>query len=154
MLFKRETVSRLKSNPDYAPYCEKLLSAGKLTATRGKKETTDHPPIYPTAGVSQGDLSPADYKLYNLIARRFLATLSGPATMSGTKITLDVSGQDFIAKGDILANPGFREIYPFGLKKDEQLPELSVGDTISFNGARCVEKETEPPARYSQGKLS
>lgn len=148
-----ETVSKLKKNPDYAPYCDKLLAAGKLTATRGKKETTDHPPIYPTAGVKPGDLAPADYKLYNIIARRFLATLSGPATILGTKITLDVNGQEFVAKGDILDKPGFREIYPFGLKKDEQLPPLKVGDTISVNGSRCTEKETEPPARYSQGRL-
>ena len=148
-----ETVSKLKKNSDYAPYCEKLLAQGKLTATRGKKETTDHPPIYPTAGVNPGELAPADYKLYNLIARRFLATLSGPATMLGTKISLDVNGQEFVAKGDILDKPGFREIYPFGLKKDEQLPDMKVGDTISFNGARCTEKETEPPARYSQGRL-
>lgn len=148
-----ETVSKLKKNPDYAPYCEKLLAAGKLTATRGKKETTDHPPIYPTAGVTPGDLAPADYKLYNIIARRFLATLSGPATILGTKITLDVNGQEFVAKGDILDKPGFREIYPFGLKKDEQLPDLAVGDTICVNGSRCTEKETEPPARYSQGRL-
>ena len=148
-----ETVNKLKKNPDYAPYCDKLLAAGKLTATRGKKETTDHPPIYPTAGVKPGDLAPADYKLYNIIARRFLATLSGPATILGTKITLDVNGQEFVAKGDILDKPGFREIYPFGLKKDEQLPPLKVGDTISVNGSRCTEKETEPPARYSQGRL-
>lgn len=148
-----ETVKKLESNPEYAPYCKKLLSAGKLTATRGKKETTDHPPIYPTAGVKPSDLSPADYKLYNLIARRFLATLSGPATILGTKLSLDVNGQEFVAKGDILETPGFREIYPFGLKKDEQLPELNVGDSICLNGSRCTEKETEPPARYSQGRL-
>ena len=47
-------------------------------------------------------MSAADYKLYNLIARRFLATLSGPATVEGTKVTLDVAGEPFVAKGDVL----------------------------------------------------
>ena len=98
-------------------------------------------------------MSAADYKLYNLIARRFLATLSGPATVEGTKVTLDVAGEPFVAKGDVLAEPGFRAIYPYGLKKDEQLPALSEGATIAFNGATCTKKQTEPPARYSQGKL-
>lgn len=148
-----ESVKKISANPAYTAYCNKLLKSGPLKATRGKKETTDHPPIYPTAAATNNDLAPADYKLYNLIARRFLATLSDAAVIQGTKITLDVNNQEFIAKGDILSKSGFREIYPYGLKKDEQLPELNVNDTISFNGARCTKKQTEPPARYSQGRL-
>lgn len=41
------TVRMLAGNPAYAPYANKLLASGKLTATRGKTETTDHPPIRP-----------------------------------------------------------------------------------------------------------
>ena len=148
-----ETVRAISGNPAYAPYCKELLAKGKLTATRGKKETTDHPPIYPTAKATPDDLAPADYKLYNLVARRFLATLSEAAVVEGTKVTLDVNGELFVAKGDVLVKPGFRAIYPYGLKKDEQLPALSEGARIAFNGAACAKKQTEPPARYSQGKL-
>ncbi len=68
-------------------------------------------------------------------------------------MTLDVNGEPFVAKGDVLVKPGFRAIYPYGLKKDEQLPALAEGETIAFNGATCTKKQTEPPARYSQGKL-
>ena len=148
-----ETVKKISGNPAYAPYCKKLLAQGSLKATRGKKETTDHPPIYPTAAATPDDLPAAEYKLYNLIARRFLATLSGPALVEGTKYTLKVNEEAFNAKGDVLVQPGFREIYPYGLKKDEQLPQLNEGDVIPFLGAECTKKQTEPPARYSQGKL-
>ena len=148
-----EVVSTISANPVYSPYCKKLLAKGKLTATRGKKETTDHPPIYPTAAATPDSLAPADYKIYNLIARRFLATLSGPAVVEGTKVLLDVQGETFVAKGDVVVTPGFREIYPYGMKKDEQLPALSQGQSVAFNGATCEQKQTEPPARYSQGKL-
>ena len=148
-----ETVRAISGNPAYAPYCKELLAKGELKATRGKKETTDHPPIYPTAKATPDDLAPADYKLYNLIARRFLATLSEAAVVEGTKVSLDVNGEPFVAKGDVLSKPGFRAIYPYGLKKDEQLPALAEGETIAFNGAVCTKKQTEPPARYSQGKL-
>ena len=148
-----DVVKRISANPAYAPYCTKLLSGGPLRATRGKKETTDHPPIYPTAPATPDDLPAAEYKLYNLIARRFLATLSGPAVVEGTKVELDVAGELFVGRGDVLVSPGFREIYPYGLKKDEQLPALAEGQAIAFNGATCTKKQTEPPARYSQGKL-
>lgn len=148
-----EVVTELQKNPAYKPYCQKLLQAGELKATRGKKETTDHPPIYPTKAATPDDLPPAEFKLYNLVARRFLATLSGEATVEGTKVILDVNGQEFHAKGDVLVEPGYREIYPFGLKKDEQLPALKDNQTIAFNGAQCSKDQTKPPARYSQGRL-
>lgn len=148
-----EVVAMLEGNPAYRPYCQKLLAEGPLHATRGKKEETDHPPIYPTAAVTPDDLPAAEYKLYNLIARRFLATVSGPATIEGTKVALDVNAEPFAAKGDVLVEAGFRAIYPYGLKKDEQLPALEEGQTVDFLGADMQKKSTEPPARYSSGRL-
>ncbi len=146
-------VEMLEKNPAYAPYCQKLLKGGPIHATRGKKETTDHPPIYPTAAATPDDLGASEYKLYNLIARRFLATLSGAATIEGTKVMLDVNGEGFAAKGDVLLNKGYREIYPYGLKKDETLPPMEEGQRIAFNQATCTKDQTKPPARFSQGKL-
>ena len=149
----KDCVRTISKVPQYAPTCKTLLSHPKLTATRGKQETTDHPPIYPTGAADPEKLQPAAWKLYNLIARRFLATLMGPATIEGTKATFDVNGEPFQASGNVLANPGFRSIYPYGLKKDDQLPELHEGDVCDVEKMDLLAKQTEPPARYSQGKL-
>lgn len=146
-------VRTLSAVPPYRDVCKQLLAQPKLTATRGKQETTDHPPIYPTAAADPDRLEPAAWKLYNLIARRFLATLMGPATIDGTKVTLDVNGEPFSVTGSVLAKPGFRQIYPYGLKKDDQLPELAAGDVCDVTAMELQAKQTEPPARYSQGKL-
>ncbi|MCI1666321.1 MAG: DNA topoisomerase I [Atopobiaceae bacterium] len=147
------TVKTLSSVPQYSTTCRELLSSGPLHATRGKQETTDHPPIYPTGAADPDKLQPAAWKLYNLIARRFLATLMGQATIEGTKLTFDVSGEPFSASGDVLVDAGFRSIYPFGLKRDEQMPALSEGDAISVSDMSLEAKQTDPPARYSQGRL-
>lgn len=149
----KDCVRTISKVPQYAPTCKALLSQPKLTATRGKQETTDHPPIYPTGAADPEKLQPAAWKLYNLIARRFLATLMGPATIEGTKVTFDVNGEPFQASGNVLANPGFRSVYPYGLKKDDQLPELHEGDVCDVWKMDLLAKQTEPPARYSQGKL-
>ena len=154
-----EVVKTIAPNPAYTEYCNELLKKGKLTATRGNKEETDHPPIYPTAKATPDDLEPASWKLYNLVARRFLATLSEAAVVEGSKLTLEVPGdasekrEPFAVRGDITVKAGFRAIYPYGVKKDEQLPPLDEGDVVTFNGATCTKKQTEPPARYGQGKL-
>ena len=148
-----EVVTMLKGVPQYANYCDELLAARPLKATRGKQETTDHPPIYPTGVGDPDKLRPEEWKLYNLIARRFLATLSEQPVIEGTKVTLDAGGQTFAASGDVLVKPGYRAIYPYGSKKDEQLPALSVGQEVDLTSLDLEAKQTEPPARYSQGKL-
>ena len=148
-----EVVTMLKGVPQYANYCDELLAAQPLKATRGKQETTDHPPIDPTGVGDPDKLRPEEWKLYNLIARRFLATLSEQPVIEGTKVTLDAGGQTFAASGDVLVKPGYRAIYPYGSKKDEQLPALSVGQEVDLTSLDLEAKQTEPPARYSQGKL-
>jgi DNA topoisomerase-1 len=145
-------LTSLKDVAAYREHASRLL-AGQLKPTRGNKETTDHPPVHPTGPADPESLKPEEWKLYNLVARRFLATLSDAAVIEGTKVVVDVAGEPFVAKGDILVEPGYRAIYPYGLKKDEQLPALHEGDSVAFLGAELLEKQTEPPARYSQGKL-
>ncbi|MGB4593752.1 MAG: DNA topoisomerase I [Coriobacteriia bacterium] len=139
--------------PMYHEYASALLRKGSLTATRGAKETTDHPPIHPTGAADPESLKPEEWKLYNLVARRFMATLSESAVLEATKVTVDVNGEHFIARGDVVVTPGFRSIYPYGLKKDEHLPAVSQGDSVGFLGATSEEKQTQPPKRYTQGGL-
>ncbi len=147
-----ENVKMLAQNPIYEPYARKLL-ASPIKATRGKTETTDHPPIHPVRCASSDVLSAEEWKLYNLITRRFLATLSDPAQIEATKITLDVNGEEFVGKGDAVLDPGFREIYPYGAKKEDELPVVKDGEVLAFLDPELIKKQTEPPSRYSQGRL-
>lgn len=149
----RDCVRTLSTVPEYQKVCHGILSQERITATRGKQETTDHPPIYPTGAASRDKLEPAEWKLYNLIARRFLATLMGPSTSEATTFTFDIAGEPFKTTGSVLVKPGFRAIYPYGLKKDDQLPALREGDVCSVEEMSLDAKETEPPARYSQSRL-
>ena len=146
-------VNGLSSNvPALRPVTAKVL-AGPMKPTRGKTETTDHPPIHPTGQGDPETLDGGQKKLYMLIARRFLATLMGPATIENTKLAIDVAGEPFTASGDVLVDAGFREAYPYGLKRDEQLPALAEGDAVDVRDIALEAKQTEPPARYSQGRL-
>ena len=155
-----EVVRTLSRQSAYAPYCNELLSKGKLTATRGNKEETDHPPIYPTAKATPDDLPAAEYKLYNLVARRFLATLSEAATIEGTKVTLEVPGEGagarepFVARGDVTVKPGFRAIYPYGVKKDEQLPALSKASSWPSTAPRARRSRPSRPRATARASSS
>ncbi len=143
----------LDSVPTYHQHASKLLSKTQLTPTRGKKQTTDHPPIHPTLAADPERLKPEEFKIYNLVARRFMATLSDPAVLESTRVDLDVTGEPFVAKGDVTVTPGFRAIYRYGFRKEEELPPLEEGEQIRFFDPEMEKKQTQPPARYSQGRL-
>ena len=149
----REVLGQLKRVEGVGPYAEKLLSAGKLSPTRGKKETTDHPPIYPTGRATKGALRDDQWKIYQLVVRRFLATLSAPAKSLRTTVRLESGGEPLISGGTVVTQEGWLAVYPYGRKPDEEMPSLSEGQEVKVEAKNLLAKETQPPGRYGQGRL-
>jgi DNA topoisomerase-1 len=137
----------------YRSYVQMLRKKPTLHVTRGAKETTDHPPIHPTGAAVQSSMRPEEWKLYNLIARRFLATLSDAAIYEDTTLSIDIGGEPFAAKGAVLTVAGYRAIYPYGAKKEEALPKVGTGDTCAVDAVTLEARATKPPARYGEGGI-
>ncbi|RXE55943.1 DNA topoisomerase I [Methanoculleus taiwanensis] len=121
--------------------------------TRGKKETTDHPPIHPAGAATRQALAGDRWKIYELVVRRFLATLSPDATWATIKCTFDAGGEPYTATGGRLIDPGWRRVYPYSEAKENILPTFTVGERLPIHGIQLEEKQTQPPPRYSQSKL-
>jgi DNA topoisomerase-1 len=149
----REVLGNLKRVEGAGPYAEKLLASGKLSPTRGKKETTDHPPIYPTGYASKEALREDRWKIYQLVVRRFLATLSGPATTLRTTLRFDSGGEPLTTSGTVVTEEGWLGVYPYSRRQDEELPALNKGEVVEVVDADVLGKETQPPGRYGQGRL-
>jgi DNA topoisomerase I len=149
----REILGYLKRVEGAGPYAEKLLAGGKLSPTRGKKETTDHPPIYPTGYASRKALRDDRWKIYQLVVRRFLATLSGPAKTLRTTLRFESGGEPLTTSGTVVTEEGWLGVYFYGRRADEELPALEEGDEVEVVGAEVLSKETQPPGRYGQGRL-
>jgi len=131
----------------------RLAAQDRLTPTRGKKRTTDHPPIYPV-GVPAKELSGDQAKVYDLVVRRFLATLLPAAVVEGQRVDVRIGEEPFLARGSRVASPGFLEVYEkFAAKRDRPLPPLQPGDALEVRELRSESKETQPPSRYGQGPL-
>ncbi len=149
----REVLGELKRVEGVGPYAEKLLSSEKLSPTRGKKETTDHPPIYPTGYASKNALRDDQWKIYQLVVRRFLATLSAPAKTLRTTVRLESGGEPLVSGGTVVTQEGWLAVYPYGRRPDEEIPSLSEGQEVQVTGTELLSKETQPPGRYGQGRL-
>src|SRR5215210_6815123 len=88
----REVLGYLTRVEGVGRHAEKLLDQDELSPTRGKKETTDHPPIYPTGHATRDSMRDDQWRIYQLVVRRFLATLSAPAKTLRTTLHFDSGG--------------------------------------------------------------
>ena len=149
----KETISMfLKS--EFKEYASALLEKGKdLIPTKGKKETTDHPPIYPVTVAKRGDLNEDQWTIYELVVRRFFSTFADNVIWETIKILVDINGENFKATGSRMIEQGWRWFYPYSKIKDFILPDVKVGEKLTVEKVEMAEKETQPPSRYGQGRL-
>lgn len=131
----------------------RLQGERRATPTRGKKQTTDHPPIHPVAAATKGQLKGDRWKVYELVVRRFLATLAPDARIESSKAELEVRGETFKASGQKLLKAGWRSYYPYASLKEERLPALEEGEEVAVLAVEMTEGETQPPSRFKQGTL-
>lgn len=145
-------LQKLKDS-EFSKEAEELLNQESLHPSRGKRMTTDHPPIYPTGVASSKKMRGDKWKIYELVVRRFLATVAPAAVIENRTCVLDVSGERFQSKGQILLSEGWRKYYPYYKFNESILPELREGERVSVYSIHLEEDETKPPYRYNQGSL-
>jgi DNA topoisomerase-1 len=146
----REILNRLRKSP-YREFVERLLERPELEPSRGPIHTTDHPPIHPTA-------APAKHRegmrasVYDMIARRFLATLSAPSLSTITEVHLRLGDTEFLATGRAMVELGWREILPDD-RQVVELPALQQGENLTIREVRVLGDRTKPPPLHTQGTL-
>lgn len=138
---------------DFLSEVDELLKRKPLRASRGKKQTTDHPPIHPTQAVKKKDLNRTQWKIYELIVRRFFATLATDSISENTTIVLDIGEEPFETKAMRFIDLGWRKFFQYYTPKENLLPEMKKGDEIVVLDLELIEDQTKPPNRLGQGSL-
>ena len=104
-------------------------------------------------------LSSDEKKLFDVIARAYLAALMPDFRYRQTTATLDVRGFEFRASGRQPIDLGWRAAFPDWQSADEKgdeaqlLPALRNGETAQLQDPKIEHKETRPPPRYNEGTL-
>ncbi len=151
-LYLKGVLEKLKTS-DFKNEAEELLAQEQIRPSRGKVQTTDHPPIYPTEAATGKQLKGDHWKLYELVVRRFFATVAPPARSESILCHTSINEETFESKGYKLLFLGWRKYYPYFRYLEILLPDLKEGDEVNVLGTQMERRETQPPARYSQGSL-
>ncbi len=152
-----------------ATYSEEYLPARPVTY-RSKKGAQDaHEAIRPTVPLRtpaelEPYLSSEQYRLYDLIWKRFIASQMNPAILDATTIDIKADTYLFRATGSVIKFNGFRRIYMEGrddITNDESnaneeninLPTVKEGDTLDLRKLEPKQHFTQPPPRYNEATL-
>lgn len=137
----------------------------KLYKTKAKNAQEAHEAIRPTTitlepNAIKHKLTIEQYKLYNLIWKRTLASQMLHATINQVTIDLACGAQNnFRAHGSVIEEPGFMQVYQESFDEQQEdkqnsiLPPMQEGDKIPVRQIRTEQHFTEPPPRYSEASL-
>lgn len=136
-------------------YKEEKKSSDKKST---KKVQDAHEAIRPTSVDRTPDsikdsLSKDQYKLYNLIWRRFVASQMSDSEFELMNVECQIENYTFKATGSKMIFDGYTKIYNFYGREDRILPEISEGDDLKVNGIFPEQHFTQPPARYTEASL-
>lgn len=150
----RETLMELRRTDEYGWYVSELLSKGH-TRPKAGVDMGDHPPITPVSYAP--GLSGDKGRLYELIVRHFLATVSEDAIYISTKVTCrgPTSGELFSITGRREINPGFLAISGTGnSEQNVELPEyLREGQQFRICDVKIRSGKTSPPDFLTESEL-
>lgn len=137
----------------------------RIYKTKSKNAQEAHEAIRPTSvkripSMLKDYLSAEQYKLYDLIWKRTVASQMIHALIDTVAVDFSCQQHQFRANGSTIAHPGFMTVYQEGIddkKKDDGdeklLPPLTVGQAIKVNSIEAEQHFTEPPPRYSEASL-
>ncbi len=129
------------------------------------EKVTDHHAIIPTRAERHpvDKMNEDDRRVYDLVARRFLAVFHPDAVFENTRVETTVAEKHvFRTRGKLMLVPGWRGVYgeiPDADRSDDdegreqQLPRLEHGERANVKEISSEEKETKPPRRYTEGAL-
>ncbi|MFH1240578.1 MAG: DNA topoisomerase I [Candidatus Diapherotrites archaeon] len=149
----KNTLNEIGKVSEFNEHVTQILKQKEITASRGKKETTDHPPIYPVTAVAKTKLSAQEWKIYELVCRRFMATLADDAETENLVVEIMMKDEPFLAHGQIYIHKGWKEYYPYSKSVEVILPNLEKGDIVILKKLDLLSKETQPPSHYSQASI-
>jgi DNA topoisomerase-3 len=162
----KPTAELVGRNAPYAKGAEYVLSLDKLPLDRvvNDAKVDDHHALVPTRSEHDLDRMGSDeQKIYDLVAKRFLAIFHPEAVFERTRVETTVTEHVFRTSGRRLVEAGWKAVYgdeAQGEQKgdddtggDQLLPRLEQGEAVEVLDVESLRKETQPPRRFTEASL-
>ncbi|HDR7323830.1 DNA topoisomerase III [Bacillus cereus group sp. N18] len=149
---------------EYRPLAHKILNkpikSNKSFVDDSK--VSDHHAIIPTESyVNFSAFTDKERKIYDLVIKRFLAVLFPAFEYEQLTLRTKVGNETFIARGKTILHAGWKEVYENRFEdddatddvKEQLLPHIEKGDTLTVKLIMQTSGQTKPPARFNEATL-
>ncbi|MGE6539944.1 DNA topoisomerase III [Bacillus luti] len=125
-------------------------------------KVSDHHAIIPTEGyVNFSAFTDKERKIYDLVVKRFLAVLFPAFEYEQLTLRTKVGTETFIARGKTILHSGWKEVYENRFEdddvmddvKEQLLPHIEKGDTLTVKLIMQTSGQTKAPARFNEATL-
>jgi DNA topoisomerase III len=162
----KPTAELVGHNQEYRKGAEYVVALESLPLGRvvNDEKVTDHHALIPTR--SEHDLSKMggdELKIYDLVAKRFLAVFHPEAVFERTRVETTVATHAFRTSGRVLLVAGWKAVYGAEVDSgeaaeddtggDQLLPKLEQGEQVQTDAVESLRKETQPPRRFTDASL-
>ncbi|MGK8831794.1 DNA topoisomerase III [Bacillus paranthracis] len=139
---------------------QKPIKANKSFVDDSK--VSDHHAIIPTEGyVNFSAFTDKERKIYDLVVKRFLAVLFPAFEYEQLTLRTKVGNETFIARGKTILHAGWKEVYENRFEdddvtddvKEQLLPRIEKGDTLTVKLIMQTSGQTKAPARFNEATL-
>lgn len=140
--------------PEFHKYVSLVPKSLRRMTNRhfNSKKVTSHYAIVPTNKTPDlSKLNSDEVNIYTLVAHSVIKAVFPPAKIQATRIETQVGDKIFVTTGNVILEKNWLEVKT-GIKKDDELPVMSVGDKVDSN-FNVKEKTTKPPVRYTDSTL-
>ncbi|KAL4980363.1 DNA topoisomerase [Aspergillus desertorum] len=145
-----------KQLPDqrWGQYAQSLLDGNFRIPRAGRHNDQAHPPIHPVCWVNPTALTGDERKVYEFVARRFLACCSDDAKGQLTDVEIQYGDELFHAKGLLVLERNYLDVYVYdNWESTQQLPDYRVGELFEPTEANIFDGKTSPPNYLTEPEL-
>lgn len=148
-----KTFEKLKTLSEYPDQIDEIIAL-QLGAPFNDKKVTDHHAIIPT-GVTPGDLSDKESKIFNLVYQQFCKAFYKPCIKQSTQVIFSNNGHhDFNLKGILIKESGWRIFNGAASdNKDQLLPEFQENEMVKVTNSEILKKQTKPLPLLNENSL-
>lgn len=149
---------RMLGNTSYAPFAGAILSQGWVKPDKrifNDTKVSDHFAIIPTTEAPRR-LNETEQKIYDLVARRFLAVFYPAAEFLETTRITRVEGEPFKTTGKVMVKAGWMEVHGRDASKasdEASLAPVRAGEEVEAGEVEVKQSRTRPPARFTEATL-
>jgi len=149
---------------EYRPLAHKILNK-PIKSTKAfvdDSKVSDHHAIIPTESyVNFSAFTDKERKIYDLVVKRFLAVLFPAFEYEQLTLRTKIGDETFVARGKTILHSGWKEVYENRFEDDDAvedlkeqiLPRIEKGDTLSVKLIAQTSGQTKPPARFNEATL-